>query len=68
MVCGGGSWSGVEGFSRWRSQLVRELEERISVILFSDADDCWIWRPSVEEGFSVKSLIWCTSDFAAAWC
>jgi hypothetical protein len=40
----------------WEEAVVRELEETINTVVITYEDDRWVWRPNVEEDFSVKSL------------
>jgi hypothetical protein len=40
----------------WEEELWRELEEVISHIVLTGAEDRWVWKPNEAEGFSVKSL------------
>jgi hypothetical protein len=40
----------------WEELLLLELEQVLNGVVISEVDDSWIWRPNVEDGFTVKSL------------
>ncbi|MCH96537.1 LINE-1 reverse transcriptase like, partial [Trifolium medium] len=43
-------------FFVWEDDLFREFEDVLRNVVITEDDDTWIWRPNVDEGFSVKSL------------
>jgi hypothetical protein len=65
MVMGMGSW--INGVWRWRllwrrtffvweETLRLELDGLLNPIGITQAEDRWVWRPNIDDGFSVKSL------------
>jgi hypothetical protein len=43
-------------FFAWEEPLVYELENVINSVVITEAEDCWMWKPNGEDGFTVKSL------------
>jgi hypothetical protein len=43
-------------FLPWEEPLFHDLENVINNVVLREVEDSWLWKPNVEEGFTVKSL------------